>query len=83
MPTYDFENKRTGEVFEKMMTIADKEQYLKDNPDIQQLLGMPKIVSGADGIRRTDDNFRDILREIDKKHKGGRKGNSMNKHSSF
>ena len=61
MPTYDFENKKTGEVFEKMMTIADKEQYLKDNPDIQQLLGMPKIVSGADGIRRTDDNFRDIL----------------------
>ena len=46
MPTYDFENKKTGEVFEKMMTIADKEQYLKDNPDIQQLLGMPKIVSG-------------------------------------
>ena len=44
---------------------------------------MPKIVSGADGIRRTDDNFRDILREIDKKHKGGRKGNNMNKHSSF
>ena len=69
MPTYDFENKKTGEVFEKMMTIADKEQYLKDNPDIQQLLGMP--------------NFRDILREIDKKHKGGRKGNNMNKHSSF
>ena len=83
MPTYDFENKKTGEVFEKMMTIADKEQYLKDNPDIQQLLGMPKIVSGADGIRRTDDNFRDILREIDKKHKGGRKGNNMNKHSNF
>ena len=83
MPTYDFENKKTGEVFEKMMTIADKEQYLKDNPDIQQLLGMPKIVSGADGIRRTDDNFRDVLREIDKKHKGGRKGNNMNKHSNF
>ena len=81
MPTYDFENKKTGEVFEKMMTIADKEQYLKDNPDIQQLLGMPKIVSGVDGLRKTDDSFRDILRNIDKKHKSRK--NTMNKNADF
>ena len=83
MPTYRFVDENTGEEFDEFMSISAKDVYLKDNPNIQQLLGMPKIVSGADGIRRTDDNFRDILREIDKKHKGGRKGNSMNKHSSF
>ena len=81
MPTYDFENKKTGEVFEKIMTIAGKEQYLKDNPDIQQLLGMPKIVSGVDGLRKTDDSFRDILRNIDKKHKSRK--NTMNKNADF
>ncbi len=81
MPTYDFENKKTGEVFEKMMTIAEKEQYLKNNPNIQQLLGMPKIVSGVDGLRKTDDSFRDILRNIDKKHKSRK--NTMNKNADF
>ena len=34
MPTYDFENTKTGEVFEKFISISDKEKYLKDNPDI-------------------------------------------------
>ena len=81
MPTYDFENKKPGEGFEKLMTIAEKEQYLKNNPNIQQLLGMPKIVSGVDGLRKTDDSFRDILRNIDKKHKSRK--NTMNKNADF
>ena len=83
MPTYDFEDTKTGEVFEKRITIAERDKLLQDNPHYKQLLSMPKIVSGTDGLRKPDDSFRDILREVDNKHKGARKGNSMNKHSDF
>jgi len=83
MPTYDLRNKKTGEITEVQMTISDKEAYLKKNKHLEQVLGMPQIVSGTDGLRKPDDSFRDILREVDKKHKGGRKGNNMNKHSDF
>ena len=35
MPIYDFYNKETDEVIENLqMTIADREQYLKDNPKV-------------------------------------------------
>ena len=32
MPLYTFENTETGETWDDMMSIASKEQYLKDNP---------------------------------------------------
>ena len=83
MPTYDFKNKKTGKVYEKRMTIAERNQYVKDNPHLEQMITFPKIVSGVDGLRKPDDSFRDILRNIDKKHKGGRKGNTMNQNSDF
>jgi len=31
MPTYTFENKRTGKVWDDIMMIAEKEAYLKKN----------------------------------------------------
>ena len=34
MPTYDFKNNDTGEVKEYIMTIAEMEQFKKDNPKI-------------------------------------------------
>lgn len=36
MPTYDFINEKTGEVFTEMMSIADKEKFLKKNKHIKQ-----------------------------------------------
>ena len=31
MPTYDFLNEKTGETFTEVMSIAEKEEYLKKN----------------------------------------------------
>ena len=36
MPTYTFKNKDTGEVFDKIMKIADKPDYLRNNPNIAE-----------------------------------------------
>ena len=67
MPTYCFRNNDTGEVHEEMMKMDDREKYLKDHPELTQVLEMPGIVSGTDGLRKPDDSFRDILRNIKKK----------------
>ena len=81
MPTYCFRNNETGEVHEDMMKMDDREKYLKDNPNLTQVLEMPQIVSGTDGLRKPDDSFIDILRNIDKKHKSRK--NTMNKNADF
>lgn len=38
MPTYRFENIETGEIFEKWMLMAEKEPYLKENPNLRPLI---------------------------------------------
>lgn len=81
MPTYCFRNNDTGEVHEEMMKMDDREKYLKDHPELTQVLEMPGIVSGTDGLRKPDDSFRDILRNIKKKHSSNK--NTMNKNSDF
>jgi hypothetical protein len=37
MPTYCFLNKDTGEEFEEMMNMSEREGYLRDNPHIEQV----------------------------------------------
>lgn len=48
MPTYDFINEETGEIFEMQMSIADKEKYLKKNKHIKQAVTKMSI---GDSVR--------------------------------
>ena len=69
MPIYDFRNKKTGEVFEEMMSISAREQYLKDNPHIEQLVSGINIVSGVAGKSyRQDGGWKDNLSRIAEAH---------------
>lgn len=71
MPTYKFVNNTTGEEFEDFMTISALEDYLKDNPDITQLInGAPMIASGR-GMGKPDDGFRDLLKDMKKNYSKG------------
>mgnify|MGYP003336887611 CR=1 FL=1 len=71
MPLYDFRNKETGEVFEKMMSISAKEEYLKENPHIESMLGMPPVIDPVRlGIRTTDQGFKEVLQRIHEKTPG-------------
>lgn len=45
MPTYRFENTETGEIFEKWMLMAEKEPYLKENPNLKPLIPTQMNVS--------------------------------------
>ena len=38
MPTYSFENKKTGKEWTDIMTIAEKEKYLKKHKNVKQIM---------------------------------------------
>lgn len=65
MPTYTFRNKETEEVFDKLMTWTDRQQYLQDNPNLEGVMGNPALGDPVRlGIRKTDDGFREVLSKI-------------------
>jgi predicted nucleic acid-binding Zn ribbon protein len=70
MPTYTFENTDTNEVFDLMMTMSSREDYLKNNPHIKQLISAPKIVRdvGLSGVK-TDSGFKEALSKVKAAHK--------------
>ena len=74
MPIYSFEDTKSGEQFDMMMKIADKETWLKKNPNIKQIITKAPAFSYDSvglGARKTDDNFNSLLKHI---KKGNSKG---------
>jgi hypothetical protein len=81
MPTYNFLNNDTGEEYQEFMSISALEQYLKDNPNVTQLVsGAPLIHSGR-GLSKPDQGFRDLLKDMKKKHSQGLTRSTINTHS--
>ena len=71
MPLYDFKNKDTGEVFEKFMSISSKEEYLKENPNIEPILSSNMMIDPFRlGIRKSDQGFKEVLQRIHEKTPG-------------
>ena len=80
MPTYRFLNNESGEEFEEFMTISALDDYLKNNPHLTQLInGAPMIHSGR-GMKKPDNGFRDLLKDMKKKHSGGISKSTINTH---
>ena len=76
MPLYQFINTETGEEFEKLLSISAREQYLLENPHIQQQLTTANFGDSVRmGRQKPDGGFRDILRDI---KKGSGRGNTIN-----
>ena len=77
MPTYEFQNTDTGEVFEKFMKISEREAYLKDNPNLKQIIsGQTVIESARLGRMKPDQGFRDLLSSM--KNNKSYTGNKIN-----
>jgi len=76
MPTYTLRNIYTDEVFEEYMSYSELQEYLKDKPNIEQILSAPAIVSGIS--KKPDSGFRDILKNIKKEHSRGLTRSTVN-----
>tara|TARA_R110000787_G_scaffold32506_7_gene86052 strand:+ start:8205 stop:8528 length:324 start_codon:yes stop_codon:yes gene_type:complete len=73
MPTYSFKNKKTGKVWEEMMSIAERTTLLKKSPHINQLPPTQmNIVAGTSVNKslRTDDGWKENLSRISAAHPG-------------
>jgi hypothetical protein len=78
MPTYKFLNNDTGEEHEDFMSISALDEYLKTNPQITQLVnGAPSLSSGR-GLKKPDNGFRDLLKDMKKKHSAGLTRSTIN-----
>ena len=64
MPLYEFEDTDTGEKFEIMLKISEREDFLKANPNVKSVMSAPMIVGGVDGLRKVDDGFNEVLQKI-------------------
>ncbi len=70
MPTYNFKNQESGEEYSKFLFASELEDYLKNNPLVIQTISNGSQVGDPwrMGRIKPDDGFRDILRNIKKKH---------------
>lgn len=69
MPTYTFRSTETNEEYTTICSMAEREKFLQENPNYIQV---PPIVAFGDsvrlGIRRIDNGFNDVLKEVKKSH---------------
>jgi len=72
MPTYNFIDTVTNEEFELFMKISEREEFLKENPNIQPVVSAPMIVSSVTGMgsHRVPDGFKEVLSKVAEKHPG-------------
>ena len=83
MPIYTFENTKTKKVYDDMMTIAEKEEFLKKNKHIKQLLTTINISSGVVGMGglKNDGGWNDNLQRIADAHPTSELANRYKKKS--
>ena len=65
MPTYTFRNKDKEEIFDKIMSWDSREEYLKENPNLEVIIGAPAMGDVVRlGIRKPDQGFNEVLSKI-------------------
>lgn len=70
MPFYTFMNTETDEKIEITMKISERDEYVKNNPHMKQLItGAPSLGDSVRlGLRKHDDGFNDVLKNIKSHH---------------
>ncbi len=70
MPIYTFEDNKTGQVYDDMMSISEKETFLKKNKHIKQLVTRINISSGVVGMgdMKSDNGWKEMQSRIAEAH---------------
>jgi hypothetical protein len=67
MPTYKFHNKETDEVFDHFISISAREEFLKSNPHIQQVIEAPAFISKT-SVNKVPAGFKDVISKVADAH---------------
>ena len=80
MPTYNFKNTETGEEFEELMSMSEREKFLEDNKHIQQLQSQFAMSASGTGDRiKTDAGWKENMSRIAEAHPTTPLGHKYNK----
>ena len=82
MPLYEFIDNDTGEKFELLLKIAERDEFLEANPNVKGVMSAPMIVSGVDGLRKPDEGFKEVLSKIGEQNPQTPFGREVNKSTS-
>ena len=62
MPNYSFREKTTGKIHDEFFTIDERQTFLNENPEYEQVLTAPALCDPVRiGVRRIDSSFNDVL----------------------
>jgi len=79
MPLYEFRNKETGELIEKFMSIASREVFIQENPNMEPVIGTSAIIDPVRlGVRKHDNGFKEVLQKIHEKTAGSQLNKTTN-----
>ena len=70
MPTYEFENTETGEVFERFLSISSKANFLKNYPNIKQRITTVNVISGIRPSTGKLGGFKEVLQRVGEANPG-------------
>jgi len=74
MPTYNFIDTVTGEEFELIMKIAEREEFLKENPQVQPIISAPALISGSGSYQKVPEGFKEVLSKVGEAHPDSKVG---------
>ena len=74
MPTYNFIDTETNEEFEVVMKIAEREEFLKENPQVQPVVSAPALISGTSTYQKVPEGFKEVLAKVGENHPDSRLG---------
>ena len=63
MPTYTFEIIETGEQYDEMMKISERDDYIKNNPQVKPVMTAPNFV-GDHIVKKMDGGMKETLQKI-------------------
>ena len=67
MPTYSFVNTHTEHEWDEVMSMAEKESFLKAHPHVKSIITQVNIISGTGGIRN-DTGWNENMQRIAEAH---------------
>ena len=73
MPTYNFRNKESGEIIERIFKMSEKDDFLKENPQFEFVMLSPPALGDPIrlGVRKPDNGFREVLAKAKAAHPKG------------
>ena len=70
MPTYSFRNKETGEIFDKILKMSEKDTFLQNNPNLESIITGAPAFTGDHVSLKKDTGFKEVLQRIHEKTAG-------------